>query len=106
MTTTQDNPRFSDSTDLQQPFQRSSSVQPEMQLPPQTTEVRLEVETLDFDQLTTRLTEFEKEHGLSSLEMFRRYIHGEFDEDDTTEKWFDLFFLYLGTKEVRHFSCP
>lgn len=69
-------------------------------------EVRFDVEEYDFDNLVSRLAEIERKRGLSSLEMFSHYVHGKLDMDEDTEEWLDLFILYLGTHEVRQFSCP
>ena len=69
-------------------------------------DIRLAVETLSFDQLTDLLIELEYEQELSTLEMFRRYIRSEEQQTEVIERWFDLFFLYLGTQEVRRHSRP
>jgi hypothetical protein len=66
--------------------------------------VRFEIEEYDFDSLVRELLKYEREFGLSSLEIFSQYIHGELDEE--MEEWLDLFILYLGTGQVRQFSCP
>jgi len=63
--------------------------------------VRFEVEEYDFDRLVRELVEYEQEFGLSSLEMFSQYIHGDLDEK--MEEWLNLFILYLGTGEVTAF---
>ena len=69
-------------------------------------EVQFEVEEYDFNTLVRRLIEFERQCGLSSVEMFSQYIHGVISLDEDMEEWLDLFILYLGTYEVRQFSCP
>lgn len=69
-------------------------------------EVQFEVEEYDFGSLGARLVEFEREHGFSSLEMFAQYTRGELNLTENSEEWLDLFILYLGTHEVRQFSCP
>jgi len=69
-------------------------------------EVQFQVEEYDFDTLVCKLIEFERQYGLSSVEMFSQYIHGVISLDEDMEEWLDLFILYLGTYEVRQFSCP
>jgi hypothetical protein len=68
--------------------------------------VRFRVTTYDFDTLVLRLVEFEREHGVSSIEMFSRYLKGDIELDEERLKWVDLFILYLGTPEVGDFACP
>lgn len=63
--------------------------------------IQFEVEILNFEQLTNRLLEYEQRFGYSTVEMFRRYLNGEYPHDDTIEGWFDLLFLYLGTDEIK-----
>jgi hypothetical protein len=69
-------------------------------------EVQFEVEELTFDTLVLRLVELEREHGMSSLELFSAYLSGAELHSDLEEEWLNLFILFLGTREVRHFSCP
>jgi len=69
--------------------------------------VQFEVEEYNFDTLVRRLVEIERIHGISSFEMFSRYIHHECELDDSDiMEWFDLFILLLGTREIRKYSCP
>jgi hypothetical protein len=64
------------------------------------------IEILNFATLTDKLIKLEKKHDLSSLEVFRRYLRNDFQQQDTVMKqWFGLFFLYLGTPEVRDFHA-
>jgi len=69
-------------------------------------EVRFEIEEYDFDTLVERLIGLERELGRSSVEMFSEYLYGKMSLDRDMEEWLDLFILYLGTYEVRQFSCP
>ena len=39
-------------------------------------------------------------------EMTRRYFEGEYDGNDEMQKWFRLFFMYLGTEQVNRYACP
>lgn len=68
--------------------------------------VRFEVREYNFDKLKDILIGFERKYKLSSIEMFSRYIRGEKSLDENMGKWVDFFILYLGTYEVRRFSCP
>jgi hypothetical protein len=65
--------------------------------------VNFEVTEYDLDTLVSKLVEFERTHNLSSIEMFSRYVRGELNEE--LDEWIDLFILYLGTSEIRQFSC-
>lgn len=65
-----------------------------------------EIEEYDFDGLVDMLVEFEHQYGRSSLEIFFHYVHGTQVLDNDMERWLELFILYLGTDEVRKFSCP
>lgn len=69
-------------------------------------DIKFPVETLTFDQLTQLLIEMEARHGMSTLEMFRRHIQEDAGDTQDLDEWFDLFFLYLGTKQIRHYTCP
>lgn len=60
----------------------------------------------NFDGITRLLVDHERSFGFSSLEMFNRYINNEFENNLEIEDWFNLFLLYLGTKEIRNISCP
>jgi len=82
-------------------FQRDTTNEIELLEGPK---VQFEVEEYDFETLVRRLVEFERRYELSSLEMFSQYFHGNLDKG--LEEWLDLFILYLGTHEVRQFSCP
>ena len=71
-------------------------------------EVRFTLTELTFDQITDSLVSLERELGFSVLELFRRYVNGDLDHD-SENVWgelINLFFLYLGTREVRRWSCP
>jgi len=68
-------------------------------------EFQIQEEVLDFDELTNRLIALEQQHEISSLEIFKKYLRGELTDDVMTEAWTGLFFLYLGTAEIRSYSC-
>ncbi len=67
-------------------------------------EVQFEVEEYTFDGLVSELVEFEREHGITSIEALSQYINGSLNE--SMEEWIDLYILYLGTHQVRQFVCP
>lgn len=64
------------------------------------------VETLTFERLTELLIDMESQHGMSTLEMFRHYVREDKAHPENLEEWFDLFFLYLGTEEVKRYCRP
>ena len=68
-------------------------------------EVHFRVEELDLEQLTKMLREFEKELGYSTVQMFHQYYLGQLEDNEDMSRWFDLFFLYLGTPEVKRLVC-
>jgi len=70
-------------------------------------EVKFEIEEYDFSRLVRELTEFEVSGGRSTLSIFASYLDRSLDLDDRfLRSWLDLFIMYLGTDEVRRFSCP
>ena len=71
---------------------------------PHQLKVDLHIENITFDRLTELLIETEHREGMSTLEMFRRYIREDRIHSENIEEWFDLFFLYLGAKEVKQYS--
>ena len=71
-------------------------------------EVRFTVTEYSFDQLTDMLLELESRHGWAALEVFRDYVHRnlDVDADESMNRCVSLLLLYLGTREVRRWSCP
>lgn len=69
-------------------------------------EFQFEQEELDFNALTERLLVLERELGKSSIELLQQYIGADHDTLNGLEDWADTFFLYLGTRDIRRFSCP
>jgi hypothetical protein len=72
----------------------------------ETLNVEFEIEEYTFNELIPMLAEFEHKYELSSVEMFSQHIHGTLSLDEDIQEWLSLFILYLGTEEVRQFSCP
>jgi len=68
--------------------------------------MEMSVHEYSFDSLCDRLLELERRTGVSTVEMFRRYVRGEHNDDEQIEEWVDLYFLYLGSVEIRRYSCP
>ncbi len=64
------------------------------------------VRDIDFAGLTDLLNEYEKNAGYSTVEMFRRYLQGEYVDDPSIEDWISAYVMYLGTDEIRRFSAP
>ncbi len=63
------------------------------------------IETLTFDDIVDRLRQAEQTLGKSSVELFSTYLSSDSDitGQQELEDWFDLFFLFLGTEEVKRF---
>ena len=68
--------------------------------------MRFEVQSYDFEGLVSRLAELERALGRSSVELFCDYIASASHPEAESQEWFDLFFLFLGTEEIRRFACP
>lgn len=67
---------------------------------------QLVIEEAGFADLVQELLDYEKRHGISTLEVFARYLDGQIDHEHVElEDWVSLFLLYLGTDEIRQFSC-
>ncbi len=62
------------------------------------------IETLTFDDIVDRLLQAEQALGKSSVALFIEYlsIDSHIEEQSDLEDWLDLFFLFLGTEEVKH----
>jgi len=92
------------------PIQDWMEVSYRIDAPPSTNsnrvKVHLPVEDFSFDRLTEILIETERKEGMSTLEMFRQYIREDKVHPQNIEEWFDLFFLYLGTREVKQYCRP
>ncbi len=69
-------------------------------------DIHFEIEKLNFNTLTQKLSEQELMSSESSIEMFSRYIRGEIGDEIQIDEWLNLFLLWLGTNEVRQYSCP
>jgi hypothetical protein len=67
----------------------------------QPSEISSNIRTLTFNDLSQMLLTFETQNGYSTVEMFQRYMNGEFDDIPSIENWFDTFFLYVGTNQIR-----
>ena len=70
-------------------------------------DIKLDITTLDFDELTERLSVLEARNGVSTIDIFHKYLNAKtHEESDPWEEWIDTFLLYLGTDEIRQYSCP
>lgn len=97
------NPRSNDNEP--EPPQHDRIGDPTLEELPRGPAVSFRVTEHSFGDLASRLVEFEREYGLSSVEMFTKYVRGNFDLDEDAMEWLDFFLLYLSTAEVRQFSC-
>jgi hypothetical protein len=70
--------------------------------------MKLKIKEVSARELVDELVALEKEHGRSTLEIFQEYLEGKLDDvhGDWLEEWIDLYLLYLGTYEIRQYSCP
>lgn len=93
-------------TSIQMNWERHVIGEQEPEQVEDTINVRFDLEELDFNTITEMLLDLEQESNQSTIDLFRRYISDNFEHDENIERWFDLFFLYLGTREVRQYSCP
>jgi len=59
---------------------------------------------LDFTSLTNTMKDYERDFGFSTIEMFHRYMNGEFSDDLLIDDWVNTFILYLGTNQIRQYS--
>ena len=69
----------------------------------------LEPKQVDFEELSERLRELERKHGLSTIEFYRRYRGGELGDGEEMMLWAGLYHLYLTLLPVRQFMigpCP
>jgi hypothetical protein len=73
---------------------------------PKGPKVQIEFEEYTFTRLVAELLAFEREFGMSSIELFSQYVNGQLELSEPEEEWLDLFLLFLGTQEIRRFSCP
>jgi len=67
--------------------------------------IKFDAQEVSFEDLVKELREFEEKFGYSSIEMFSRYM-GEEIADSDIEDWMDTFILYLGTGQIKRYSCP
>jgi hypothetical protein len=58
---------------------------------------------LSFDELSERLSVYEKKYGYSTIEFYRRYQSGELGDEDDLMMWAGLYHLYLTSLPVRQF---
>ncbi|MBU0511840.1 MAG: hypothetical protein KKD28_12620 [Chloroflexi bacterium] len=58
---------------------------------------------IEFDELTWRLSEYERKYNISTIEFFRRYSTGELGDDDELMMWAGIYHLYLTSHPVRLF---
>lgn len=63
----------------------------------------LRPQRVEFVELSRLLDEYERKHKFSTIEFFRRYIAGEFGDDDEMMLWAGLYHLYLTSLPVRQF---
>ena len=56
---------------------------------------------LSFSELSLRLQEYEREHGFSTIEFYRRFESGELGDDDVWLRWAGLYHLYLTSMPIR-----
>jgi len=61
---------------------------------------------LTFETINDMLKDYEGRFGFSSIDMFKRYAKGELDDDPVMDEWVNTFLLYLGTSNIRKYSCP
>lgn len=62
-----------------------------------------ETRRIEFDELTWRLSEYERQYDLSTIEFFSRYSAGELGDDDELMMWAGIYHLYLTSHPVRSF---
>jgi len=63
------------------------------------------IELVDLASLADRIVAREEAHGLSSVELLRRYVCGEIpDHEEAVEDWLDELFLFLSDERVRRFA--
>jgi hypothetical protein len=58
---------------------------------------------LTFDELSTRLRDYENKYSYSTIEFYRRFENGELGDDDDLMMWAGLYHLYLTSLPVRQF---
>ena len=63
------------------------------------------IEELSILDLVERLTHCEEQLGKSSVELLADYLSEDVAHTDDLERWFDYFFLYLGTEKVKRLVC-
>jgi len=56
-----------------------------------------------FDELSDRLSAYERKYGCSTIEFYRRFENGELGDDDDLMMWAGLYHLYLTSLPVRQF---
>jgi len=61
---------------------------------------------LDFNSITNLLMNYERDFGFSTIEMFLRYMNGEFANNPSIDYWVNTFILYLGSNQIRQYSSP
>ena len=67
--------------------------------------MQFEIREYAFDELIQDLIEYERRFGMSTLELYARYLRGEMDHEEDLDDWISLYLLYLGTSKVREVAC-
>jgi hypothetical protein len=56
---------------------------------------------LSFQELSERLRIYEDQHGISTIEFYRKYQNGELGDGDDWMMWAGIYHLYLTSLPVR-----
>ena len=60
---------------------------------------------LDFETVVTRLVNFERENGFSTIEMFKKWLGADWRTQDEMDDWFTMFLFFMHAEEVNQYAC-